>query len=346
VAKPPSRSRRAPSLDRAYKRLFSHQDLVADLIRGYVSPALAGSLDLASLERCNGSYVSQDLRGRANDIVWRLRVRDDWVYVYLLLEFQSTVDRFMAVRLLGYIALLWQDLIAAKDLGPDGRLPPVLPIVLYNGLQPWNAPIQLRELIASPLAALNAFQPSLSYLFLDENRIPVADGVALRNLVAAIFALEQCATPEAQLQVVGKLRVWLEHRPDLQQAIGVWIETSLMRTRLLTRRRKVSITLSEVESMMSTRILENIKERVAKSRAAGQAEGVAEGLAAGKAEGVAEGLAVGKAEGKAEGMIAAIRSLVEEDVLSIDAARARIKALLKDHHISGKLAAEALRRLG
>jgi hypothetical protein len=151
--------------DRAYKRLFSTKELVADLIRGYVSPELAQRLDLDSLERCNGSYVSQDLRGRANDIVWRLRVQDRWVYVYLLLEFQSTVDRTMAVRLLGYIALLWQDLIAAQELGPDGLLPPVLPIVLYNGDRPWDAPVQLRSLIAAPIPALEALQPDLTYVW-------------------------------------------------------------------------------------------------------------------------------------------------------------------------------------
>ena len=97
----------------------------ADLIRGYVSPDLAKRLDLDTLERCNGSYISQDLRGRENDIVWRVKVKTGWVYIYLLLEFQSTVDRWMAVRLLCYIALLWQDLIAGKQLTSDGLLPPV-----------------------------------------------------------------------------------------------------------------------------------------------------------------------------------------------------------------------------
>ncbi|HBL27467.1 MAG TPA: hypothetical protein DD490_11585 [Acidobacteria bacterium] len=31
------------------------------------------------------------------------------VYVYILIEHQSRVDRFMAVRLMAYIALLYQD---------------------------------------------------------------------------------------------------------------------------------------------------------------------------------------------------------------------------------------------
>ena len=48
------------------------------------------------------------------------------LYVYLLLEFQSDVDPWMAVRLLVYVGLLYQDLIRAGCLTPDGCLPPVL----------------------------------------------------------------------------------------------------------------------------------------------------------------------------------------------------------------------------
>jgi len=55
----------------------------------------------------NGSYVSDDLREREDDIIWRVRWGDGWIYVYLLLEFQSSIDKAMAVRLLTYIGLLY-----------------------------------------------------------------------------------------------------------------------------------------------------------------------------------------------------------------------------------------------
>ena len=42
-------------------------------------------------------------------------------YLYLLIEFQSKVDRFMAVRMLGYVSLLYQDLIRQ---GPQAWRPP------------------------------------------------------------------------------------------------------------------------------------------------------------------------------------------------------------------------------
>ena len=130
-----------PEHDPSYKLLFSNAEMVADLIRGFVREDWVQALDFDTLERVGEAGVSDDLRERVDDMIWRLRLRSmhrpqaraRWLYVYLLLEFQSSVDRFMAVRLLTYIGLLYQNLCAAGEIAPGERLPPVLPIVLYNG---------------------------------------------------------------------------------------------------------------------------------------------------------------------------------------------------------------------
>ena len=75
------------------------------------SELLRASLDFSSLQRVNASYVHAAERQRTSDVVWRLRLQGsgDWVYLYLLLEFQSTVDRYMALRMSVYTGLLYQD---------------------------------------------------------------------------------------------------------------------------------------------------------------------------------------------------------------------------------------------
>ena len=115
--------------DRSYKNLFAHPQMVQDLLAGFVRQDWVADLDFTTLERLNGTYVSDDLRERADDMVWRIRHREEWIYVYLLLEFQSGVDPYMAVRLLTYVGLLYQDLIKTGKLEQQ-RLPPVLPLVL------------------------------------------------------------------------------------------------------------------------------------------------------------------------------------------------------------------------
>jgi predicted transposase YdaD len=117
------------------KQLFSHPRMIEDLLRGFIPKRWVVEINFETLEKVSGNYVSDELREREDDIIWRARwyKRHDWVYFYLLIEFQSTVDRFMAVRVMVYLGLLYQDLIKAKLIPKDGKLPPVLPLVLYNG---------------------------------------------------------------------------------------------------------------------------------------------------------------------------------------------------------------------
>ena len=85
--------------------------MIADLIKGFLDPRLAADCDFTRLERCNGSYVTDDLREREDDIIWRIGYGDRTLILYLLIEFQSRPDHSMPVRVMSYMALLWQDLI-------------------------------------------------------------------------------------------------------------------------------------------------------------------------------------------------------------------------------------------
>ena len=81
--------------------------MVKSLLRDFVPADFVKDLDFSTLERCAGSYVTDDLRERHDDIVWRVGWKNgSWCYVALLIEFQSTPDHWMALRLLSYTALL------------------------------------------------------------------------------------------------------------------------------------------------------------------------------------------------------------------------------------------------
>ena len=50
--------------DTSYKLLFSHDRMVRDLLTGFLPREWVAVLDLGSLQKMNGSYVTDDLRGR------------------------------------------------------------------------------------------------------------------------------------------------------------------------------------------------------------------------------------------------------------------------------------------
>jgi hypothetical protein len=151
--------------DRGYKRLFSHPLSVEELLRGFLPAGWTERLDFSTLERVGNSFVSAGLRERHGDVIWRLRSQsedEDWFYLYLLLEFQSSSDPFMAVRLLTYVSLLLEEIIRREKLKPGDRLPAVLPVVLHNGKRPWRAPLDLGSLFVEVPAGLRQYLPRLA----------------------------------------------------------------------------------------------------------------------------------------------------------------------------------------
>ena len=249
--------------------------MVRDLLRGFAARGWSAELDLDSLTPLPASYVSHDLRQRHGDLVWRLRFKDErWLYVVLLLEFQSAVDRSMAVRILTYTALLDQKLIAEGVLRERSGLPPVLPMVIYNGWRPWTAPVDVVELIASGRgAALARYQPSQRYFLVDEARVGARD-LPSGNLVSALIALET-NRDRARAPVLLEALIDLLRKQDdeeLTAAFGEWAAQVL-----LPRRFRGSVTgplprLEEVRAMLAETVQEWTAEWVEQGREQGQRE--------------------------------------------------------------------------
>lgn len=102
-----------------------------------------------------------------------------------------------------------EDSIKSDGFAGKRPLPPVFPIVLYNGEPRWSAPTELKTLIVKPSARFEAYLPNLHYCLLDEGSFDLAELNPLKNLVAAIFRLEKYTSTEAILDVITNLVEWL-----------------------------------------------------------------------------------------------------------------------------------------
>ncbi|MCK4604312.1 MAG: Rpn family recombination-promoting nuclease/putative transposase [Deltaproteobacteria bacterium] len=281
--------------DQSYKNLFSHPQLVRDLLQGFIKEQWVAGLDLDTLEKVNGSYIADDLREREDDIIWRVRWGKEWIYVYLLLEFQSTVDPYMAVRLLTYVGLLYQDIIKTKQLLGNGKLPPVLPLVLYNGERAWNASRDIGSLIQHIPGGLEQYRPDFQYLLIDESYYQ-QENLPTSNLVSSIFQLEQSQNPEDVHRVVKRLIEWLKspEQISLRRAFTVWINRVLLPVRLPGQKVPKVNELMEIETMLAERVKEWTREW--------KEEGIQLGLQ--------KGLQKGRQEGRQEGLCQALKLLL------------------------------------
>ena len=275
--------------DPAYKRLFSQPRMVQDLMRGFVAPDWSDALDFSTLKPVPASFVSHRLRQRHGDLVWQVRFHDDWLYLLLLLEFQSTIEPAMAVRVLTYTGLLYEKLIDDGVLREHGKLPPVLPIVIYNGSKRWTAAEDVAAMIAGGGEALAAYQPSLRYYLLDEGRAG-EDDLPRRNLVSALVALEtnrkREQTPVLLAELIGRLRELGD--VELTRVFQEWVEQVLVPRRLRATALEPLPRLEEVRTMLAEQVREWTAEWVAEGREQGLKEGIEQGIEQGIERGRSE----------------------------------------------------------
>lgn len=267
--------------DNSYKLLFSDPEMIRDLLTGFVREEWVSQLDFNSLEKVSGSYVSDDLRDREDDIIWRVRWGGEWLYVYLLLEFQSSIDRFMAVRIMAYEALLYQDLIRQKAFTANGKLPPVLPIVLYNGEKRWTAAQNVADLVEAVPGGLSRYCPQLNYLLLDEGSVydDAAWPEATRNLVTALFQLEHSQDEQQWIDVIAHLGEWLKapEHATLRRAFTIWIRRVMLPSRLPGLDPSVIGALQDLHEVHDM-LAERIKQWPEKWKREGLEQGIEQGI--------------------------------------------------------------------
>lgn len=286
------------SHDSGYKQLFSHPQMVRDLLLGFVPGLWLKNARFDTLERINASYVSESEQHRHNDMVWRLKVGTRWVWVYLLLEFQSKPDKWMAVRMMAYVSLLAQSLIKQKQL-QQGKLPSLIPLVLYNGQTPWRAPTDVNQCFAPSLPGLARFRPRLMYHLIDEARLQLSPSAEVRNLVDAVFQLERSTEFDTVGRLVMALRLALQApgQNELQRTLNAWLREQLSRKAPPELSEGVATTLAHLPDLMEgTPMLADTMGRL-----------FTEALQKGKKQGRKEG----RQEGRDEGLNSMLTHLVE-----------------------------------
>lgn len=161
----------------------------------------------------------------------------------------------MAVRMLTYVGLLYQDLIKAAQLPDGGRLPSVLPIVLYNGATRWYAEEEITTLILHESCALNAYRPQLRYLLVDEGAYSDSELAKLPNLAASLFRLENARTPQEIGERVDLLLRNLRspEQRDLLRAVIVWV-TRVILPKFPDAPINMTVDLTESPAMLEERI--------------------------------------------------------------------------------------------
>jgi predicted transposase/invertase (TIGR01784 family) len=244
--------------DLSYRLFFAHRRMIRDLLREIVGEQWVERIDFDSGERVDASFVSPKHEHRESDVIWKFRRRDggEPVYVYILLEFQSRPDPSMPVRLMGYVSLFYQSLMASQPAASWRKLPLVIPVVVYNGSEPWNVATDLGSLIGDLDPSAEIYRPQLRYRLVDEAAYRREDLAALDSPVADLFRIEKSRDWWEVRESVHRLRQSIPPaEASLRQAFETWLQKVIL-PRFGLSQEKVSgtLTLEELETMLAESI--------------------------------------------------------------------------------------------
>ncbi len=284
---------------------FSHPERAAAELRAALPAHVVSEVDWESLRGEPGSIVDPELKETESDLLFTARLRTgDPVLLYVLLEHQSKVDPWMALRMLRYVVRLLE---RWRQEHPDSTvLPPVIPLVMYHGPQgAWAAPRRVEELFGLPeknRTQWRALVPSFEYLLDDltaerEEALKARPGPPLARLAWLVLRYGRSG------ELARKLPDWVALFAQVQAgAEGAEQLVVLVRYLLIVGEKGTQEATGRVlNSVMGQKRTEELmrswgEELIEKGRQEGLARGREEGLVQGRQEGLMQGVTRGRAE--------------------------------------------------
>lgn len=84
-------------------------------------------VDFSTCELLKDAFVSKEYKASFSDLIYKIKRRDQDIYVVVLLEFKSAPYRFVALQILGYLVDFYRQFIDSDE--KVSKLPPVFAIL-------------------------------------------------------------------------------------------------------------------------------------------------------------------------------------------------------------------------
>lgn len=259
--------------DRSYKDLYSNKVVFLNLVKEMLQAPWAKDLNEENLVLVDKQYILSDYEENEADIVYKANIDGTEVIFYTLLEFQSSVDFRMPLRLLFYINEILREYI--KNLNKEDKknkkgfnIVAVVPIVLYNAARKWNAPRYFKDIVKNnELFAENII--NFKYELFDINhKYTKEELINNRNITSAIFLLDQKVEPLEFLDRLKTIALEFNKLTDREKEIlKHWLRNTVDET---IRENVVKILEAEnregVENMVANNafMIEEMKQKVRK----------------------------------------------------------------------------------
>ena len=139
-------------------------------LQQHLPQAVRQVLNWSTLRLLEGSFVDEDLRASEADFLYQIEhvSGEDSVWLYVLLEHQSTPDRWMRFRLLKYCCRIWD--MSFREYPDQRELRAIAPVVFYQGERSWSYSSEFADLFAESVREWPGV-PHFSHGLIDQSGI-------------------------------------------------------------------------------------------------------------------------------------------------------------------------------
>ncbi|MFP4364485.1 MAG: Rpn family recombination-promoting nuclease/putative transposase [Spirochaetia bacterium] len=208
--------------DLRYKWLFSHSAFMQRLFQSFVQEKFVEDLVFSTLKRVDKSFVTDTFKEKESDIIYTIQFKDSIIYIFLLLEFQSTVDKNMSIRFVRCITELYESFQAKTG---SGKLPAVFPILLYNGDAKWTAPFRFEERVEQSIP--KEFVPHFRYFPILVNELPKESLLTIKNALSAVFYVENLSVAELNTRLDAFFSIIQDENLEVANLLSAWFNNYL-----------------------------------------------------------------------------------------------------------------------
>ena len=306
--------------DKLFKFALGDRPTAISLFRAFLPGKFTQHLDWRTAALQPGSYVDQEFKASQSDILYHVKSRDSEALLYLLFEHQTTVDPWLALRLLGYKVRIWNDYRKAQPAARE--LPVVIPLVLAQTQRSWTSSNRFASLFPAGQSCPSDYAeciPDFAFQVIQLATLPFNQIVGTPLGVAVLRVMKA-----ARMNALLSDEVWdiavLENLTleEYEVIVRYILSADLDRNAVKSRVAKLSSERLRTKAMS---VADQLKQ-----------EGKREGREQGKQEGEIKGRKEGRQEGVLVGSIQTLQRVLGKPVTPVDILLKRSVDQLRRQH--------------
>lgn len=229
--------------DALVRTVLRDRTAATSFLQAHLPAEVSQRLDWATLSVVEGSFVDEEFRASEADLLYEVAqvTGDTSLWLYVLVEHQSTPDRWIRLRLLKYCCRIWERQLTERPMPRELR--PIVPLVFYQGARGWAYSPEFADLFAEAVRAW-PWVPRFTHGLIDQSALAPEDlpgDLPVRLMQIVLWA---AAHPEQPWEaLVGQLLAQLAVLPP---SGGMNYLQLFLRYLLYTQERTAQATLHEV----------------------------------------------------------------------------------------------------